>query len=188
MQKAFASWLVGGWVERKSLAPRKKSRGKSPCTPCALISTMVWRKRTPPLVSSASKSGFIKAMFCRPNGVNHPRPRKKQLQPLPLMSVVKAASAGAIVARSVANVVIALHAVIVQHVRREIAASVRPAPIVHRESAGSAPRVVIAHRESVLLALIVHVESGRLVHKASGHRVRRGSAQRDHPALRSPSR
>src|SRR6266567_5655571 len=188
MQKAFASWSAGGWVERKSLAPRKRSRGKFPCTPCALISTMVWRKHTLPLVSSASKSGFIKAMFCRPNDVNHPRPRKKELQPLPLVSVVKAASAGATVARSVANVVIAPHAVIVQRVRRESAVSAVPAPIARRESAVSAPRVVIARRESAVLALIVPVGSGRLVHKASGHRVRRGNAQRDQPAPRSPSR
>ena len=93
------------------------------------------------------------------------------------MSVVKAASAGATVARSVANVVIAPHAVIVQRVRRESAVIAVPAPI--------------ARRESVVLALIVQRvrrESGRLVHKARGHRVRRGSAQRDQPAPRSPSR
>jgi hypothetical protein len=104
------------------------------------------------------------------------------------MSVVKAASAGATVARNVANVVIAPHAVIVQRARRGSAVIAVPAPIAHRESAASALRVVIARRESVVLALIVPVESGRLVHKASGHRVRRGSAQRDQPAPRSPSR
>lgn len=74
--------MVVAWAVRKLPVQKKRLKGKFPCIPCVPISIMDWQRHIQPLVSSASKYGFIEAIFFPANAVKSAK-RRKLSQPSP---------------------------------------------------------------------------------------------------------
>src|SRR6266536_2643605 len=151
MQKASRSSLVGVWVERKSLARRKRLKGKFLCKLCVPTSIMAWLRHIRPLVLLASKYGFTGETFFPASAAKASRHNQRASRS-PRLHLVREATAVAIVAVRMVEAVVseAIEVGIVVSVRRETDHRVRDrrviVDLVHHVPRVTGPH---AHRVSV---------------------------------------